>query len=439
VTDAPLHRLGLREASAALAAGAATARELAESSLARIAATDARIEAWAHLEPDAVRAAADGSDAIQPAERGPLRGIGIGVKDVIATADMPTQMGSPVHAGHQPVADAACVARLKAAGGYVFGKTVTTAYAFLDPGKTRNPWHYAHTPGGSSSGSAAAVAALHVAGALGTQTNGSVIRPAAYCGVVGYKPTRGVISLDGVHIFSQTLDQVGVFTRSVADAALLAQVVAGPGAMASRVVGPARAPRFAYLAQFPWVRLDCHDDDKIEAAATRLRRRAEVVPVELPGEWRTADRIHRTIMLFEAARNLGPLQDRERTRLSPKLNAALDEGRTIGAAEYETALRLRERAIAELAQWMRGYDAVLAPPAPSAAPAGLGSTGDPACCTLWSLLGFPALSLPTGWNRAGLPLGLQLAAPAGHDDRLLRAAAWCEAAFAFAPRPLPLT
>jgi Asp-tRNA(Asn)/Glu-tRNA(Gln) amidotransferase A subunit family amidase len=439
VTDAPLHRLGLRQASAALAAGAATARELAESSLARIVATDARIEAWAHLDPDAVRGAADRCDALRPADRGPLHGIGIGVKDVIATADMPTQMGSPVHAGHRPVADAECVARLKAAGAYVLGKTVTTAYAFLAPGKTRNPWHSAHTPGGSSSGSAAAVAALHVAGALGTQTNGSMIRPAAYCGVVGYKPTRGAISLDGVHIFSQTLDQLGTFASSVADAALLARVVAGPGAMASGVVVPARAPRFAYLAQFPWVRLDCHDDDEFEAAATRLRRRAEVVPVELPGEWRTADRTHRTIMLFEAARNLGPLQDRERARLSPKLNAALDEGRAIASADYESALRLRERAIGELAQWMRGYDAVLAPPAPSVAPAGLGSTGDPACCTLWSLLGFPALSLPVGWNRAGLPLGLQLAAPGGEDDRLLRVAAWCEAAFAFVPRPLPLS
>jgi Asp-tRNA(Asn)/Glu-tRNA(Gln) amidotransferase A subunit family amidase len=439
VTDAPLHRLGLREASVALATGAVTARELAESSLERIAGTEARIEAWAHLEPDTVRAAADRCDAVQPAERGPLHGIGIGVKDVIATADMPTQMGSPVHAGYRPAADAECVARLKAAGGYVFGKTVTTAYAFLDPGKTRNPWHSAHTPGGSSSGSAAVVAARHVAGALGTQTNGSLIRPAAYCGVVGYKPTRGVISLDGVHIFSQTLDQVGVFTRSVADAALLAQVVARAGAVASGLVVPARAPRFAYLAQFPWVRLDCHDDDEIEAAATRLRRRAEVVPVELPGEWCMADRIHHTIMLFEAARNLGPLQDRERARLSPKLNAALDEGRAIESAAYESALRLRERAITELGQWLRGYDAVLAPPAPSAAPEGLGSTGDPACCTLWSLLGFPALSLPTGWNRAGLPLGLQLAAPAGEDGPLLHAAAWCEAALAFASRSLPLT
>ncbi|MBK7081714.1 MAG: amidase [Betaproteobacteria bacterium] len=428
------HALSLVEARARLASGVLTARGLADAWLARVAATDARIEAWAHLDPARVRAAADRLDATPPAQRGPLHGIGIGVKDIIATADLPTEMGSPVHAGHRPAADAACVARVKAAGGYVFGKTVTTAYAFLDPGKTRNPWHPGHTPGGSSSGSAAAVAAGHVPGALGTQTNGSVIRPAAYCGVVGFKPTRGSIALDGIHVFSETLDQAGTFTRSVADAALLAHAVAAPGAVAGEVAAVSRPPRLAYLAQFPWTRLDCHDDDRVEAAVTRLRRRAEVVPVELTGEWRGADRIHRTIMLFEAARNMAGLQDRERARLSPKLNAALDEGRAIAAAGYEAALRGRERAIGELAQWMRGFDAVLAPPAPSAAPAGLDSTGDPGCCTLWSLLGFPALTLPVDWAGGGLPIGLQLAAPAGADDRLLAVARWCEVQLSFASR-----
>jgi Asp-tRNA(Asn)/Glu-tRNA(Gln) amidotransferase A subunit family amidase len=429
----PLHSLSLVEVREELASAHATARAFADAWLARVAATDARIEAWAHLDPAEVRAAAGRCDATPASARGPLHGLGIGVKDIIATADMPTQMGSPVHAGHRPGADADCVARLKAAGGYVFGKTVTTAYAFLDPGKTRNPWNPAHTPGGSSSGSAAAVAAFQVAGALGTQTNGSVIRPAAYCGVVGFKPTRGALSLDGVHIFSETLDQVGTFTRSVDDAALLAHAVAAPGAIAGAIVVPSRPPRFAYLAQFPWTRQDCDDDDRVEAAATRLRQRAEVVGVELPGEWREADRIHRTIMLFEAARNMGALQDRERERLSPKLNAALDEGRRIPEDDYGRALAARERAIGEITQWLRVYDAVLAPPAPSAAPVGLDSTGDPSCCTLWSLLGFPALTLPVARNPAGLPIGLQLAAPAGADDRLLAVARWCEQQLPFAP------
>jgi Asp-tRNA(Asn)/Glu-tRNA(Gln) amidotransferase A subunit family amidase len=324
--------------------------------------------------------------------------------------------------------------RLKAAGAYVFGKTVTTPFAFLDPGKTRNPWNPAHTPGGSSSGSAAAVAACQVAGALGTQTNGSVIRPAAYCGVVGYKPTRGTIALGGVHVFSDTLDQVGVFARNVDDAALLAHAVAQPGALAGALAGLPRAPRLARLVRFPWTGPDERDDGRVAAAATRLGQHAEVATVELPGEWRDADRVHRTIMMHEGARNLGPLQDRERARLTPKLNAALDEGRRIPTADYEAALARRERARAELAHWLRDYDAVLSPAAPAPAPAGLASTGDPSCCTLWSLLGFPALTLPAGWDGAGLPIGVQLGAPAGTDERLLSVAAWCERELAFRVR-----
>jgi amidase len=320
-----------------------------------------------------------------------------------------------------------CVERLKRAGGYVFGKTVTTAFAFLDPGKTRNPWNPAHTPGGSSSGSAAAVAAGHVCGAIGTQTNGSVIRPAAYCGVVGFKPTRGAIPLAGVHLFSGTLDQVGTFTRGVADAARLASVLADSGRIGSVPVPLARPPRLAYLGDFPWTTLDCADDDTREAAATTLRRFTHVEQVDIPVEWRAANQVHRTIMLFEAAALLSGLQDRERARLSPKLNAALDEGRGIARADYDMALVERERAIESFTRWCDGFDAVLAPAATSAAPRGLDSTGDPACATLWSLLGFPAITIPVGLNAAGLPIGLQIAAPTGADDRLLAVAAWAEA------------
>jgi Asp-tRNA(Asn)/Glu-tRNA(Gln) amidotransferase A subunit family amidase len=418
-------RRSLVDTARGMADGSLSATALATAQLARVAATDASIAAWAHLDPVHVLSEAARCDAVPAPARGPLQGIGIGIKDIIATAELPTQMGSPVHAGYRPGADAACVARLKAAGGYVFGKTVTTAYAYLDPGKTKNPWNAGHTPGGSSSGSAAAVAASQVAGALGTQTNGSVIRPAAYCGVVGYKPTRGAIALDGVHVFSETLDQVGTFTRSVADAARLAHAVAEPGAIAAAVVPLSRPPRLAYLADFPWVELDCADDDHLEAAVTRLRARAQVEAVGLPAAWRTAHRIHRLIMLFEGARNLRLLQQRERARLSPKLNEALDEGRAIGEADYRAALAERARAIVELTAWMEGFDAVLAPPAPSAAPRGLDSTGDPSCCTLWSLLGFPAITIPVARNDAGLPIGLQLAAVAEADDRLLAVAAWC--------------
>ena len=426
-----LHATSLADVATAIAAGPLTARALAEAQLARIKATDAMVEAWAHLDPKHVRTAADRCDAIPLAKRGALAGIGIGVKDIIATADMPTRMGSPVYAGHRPSDDAECVARLKRAGAYVFGKTVTTELAYFHPGKTKNPWNPRHTPGGSSSGSAAAIAAGHVAGAIGTQTNGSVIRPAAYCGVVGFKPTRGAIALAGVHVFSETLDQVGAFARSVADVALLSSAMAEPGRVGGAVAMIRKAPRLAYLGDFPWTQMECDADDTLEAAATRLRQHAEVVPVEFPGDWRDANLVHRMIMFHEGARNLASLQDRERVRLSVKLNAAIDEGRAISPADYAAAMRRREAAIAAFTQWLAGFDAIIAPAAPGSAPEGLESTGDPACCTLWSLTGFPAITIPIGVDGAGLPVGMQIASASGADDSLLAVARWCEAQLPF--------
>ncbi len=414
----------------AIASGQATAPAFAQSQLARIAATDGAIAAWAHLDPAHVREEAQRCDS-EPA-RGALAGCGIGVKDIIATADLPTQMGSAVYADHRPEQDAQCIARLKDAGGFVFGKTVTTELAFMQPGKTKNPWNAAHTPGGSSSGSAAAVAAGHVAGALGTQTNGSVIRPAAYCGVVGFKPTCGAIPYDGVNVFSATLDAVGTFTRNVADAALLASAIAERACIAPTIVPLAHAPRLAYLGAFPWTPLDCDTDDAQEAALTLLRRHgADVVSVELPTEWHTAHLTLRTIMFHEAAQALGSLQQRERARLSTKLNAALDEGATISRADYDAALAARERAIAALTAWLAEFDAIVTPPAPGAAPRGLDTTGDPSCCTLWSLVGFPAITIPCALAPNGLPLGLQIAAPVDRDDRVLAVAAWCESKLPF--------
>jgi Asp-tRNA(Asn)/Glu-tRNA(Gln) amidotransferase A subunit family amidase len=433
MSEPRLHAMPLTAAAEAIADGTLTARSLAVAELARVDATDAAVEAWAHLDPVHVRAEASRCDARVGTARGPLSGIGIGVKDIVETADMPTEMGSPVYAGHRPTEDAECVARLKRAGGYVFGKAVTTAFAFLDPGKTKNPWNSRHTPGGSSSGPAAAVAAGHVTGAIGTQTNGSVVRPAAYCGVVGFKPTKDAIPFGGVHVFSETLDQLGTFTRSVADAAWLASALADAGRVSPTPAPLRKPPRLAYLDGFPWTsEVDCDADDTLDAAATRLRQHgAEVVAVGFPAPWREAHLVHRTIMLFEAAKHLAALQGRERARLSPKLNAALDEGRGISRADYEAAIARREAAVASFTAWLDGYDAVIAPPAPGPAPEGLGSTGDPSCCTLWSLVGFPALAMPIGFAGNGLPLGMQLATPAGFDDRLLAVAAWCEACLPF--------
>jgi len=426
--DLRSYTLTLTEAVEALAEQQLPSVELAADQLARIRATDAAVSAWVTMDPDRVLdEAIRWDEALLP---GRLGGIGVGVKDIIDTADMPTTMGSPIFADHQPSADAACVARLKAAGAFVFGKTVTTPFAFMDPGKTRNPWDAAHTPGGSSSGSAAAVAVGHVTAAIGTQTNGSIIRPAAYCGVVGFKPTLNAIPTDGIYPFSETFDTVGTFTRTVEDAARLAGAMADRGRIAGTLTPLAKTPRFAYIGDFPWTVLDCDADAVVEAAVTQLRTRADVVPVDIPSEWHGAKNLHRTIMLFEAVGNMGDLQKRERERLTPALNAALDEGRTITSRMYEAAHSQREQAIAFFTQWLDGFDAVLAPSAPGPAPRGLSTTGDPSCCTLWSLLGFPAINLPVGLVQR-MPIGLQLAAPQDCDDSLLAVAAWCGARLPF--------
>jgi Asp-tRNA(Asn)/Glu-tRNA(Gln) amidotransferase A subunit family amidase len=423
----------LTDAIAAVAQGTLSARSLADAELLRIAMTDSTIGAWAHLDPDHVRACADRCDAAA-SRTGLLHGMGIGVKDIIATADYPTEMGSAVYAGHRTNRDAQCVARLKSAGGYVFGKTVTTELAYFHPGKTRNPWNPRHTPGGSSSGSAASVAAGHVAAAIGTQTNGSMIRPAAFCGVVGFKPTKDTIPPAGTNVFSETLDQIGTFGRSVADATRLASVIADTGRVAPDASACASPPKLALLRQYPWTRdPDPTAAEALDSCAARLREQgAEITIVEIPEALRAADRVHRTIMMFEGAANLGALQTRERARLSRELNDALDEGGAIARADYEEALRRRVACIKSCAEWIAPFDAILSPPAAGPAPEGTGSTGDPSCCTLFSLTGFPALTIPVGRARNGLPLGMQIAASAGTDDSLVAVAAWCEARLPFA-------
>ena len=408
--------------------GVSTAGGTAESQLARIAESEDMVGAWETLDPDHVRREARTADEAEWPGR--LGGIGIGVKDIIATEQLPTRVGSLIYADYRPEHDAACVARLRAAGAYVFGKTVTTPFAFMDPGKTRNPRNLEHTPGGSSSGSAAAVAAGHVIATIGTQTNGSVIRPAAYCGVVGFKPTIGAIPVAGMHPFSPTLDTVGTFAKFVRDAALLASILADQGRVAGEVVAATHRPRLAWLPRFPWIEPDAISQQILNAALDRLRLGAEIVPIEIPEAWSKAKAMHRTIMMQEGFEVLGELQDRERARLTPAVNAAIDEGRAIDIEEYRDVFVERERAIAFFTGWLDEYDAVLSPAAPAIAPRGLEATGDPSCCTLWSLLGFPALTVPAGLA-AGMPIGLQLAAPQGRDDSLLAAGAWCEARIRF--------
>jgi Asp-tRNA(Asn)/Glu-tRNA(Gln) amidotransferase A subunit family amidase len=427
-----LHALSLIGALGALRSGATTSAGLTAALLERIAETDATVQAWAHLDVDAALDAARRCDVERDASTGPLAGIGIGVKDIVATRGQPTQLGSPIYAGAQPMYDAECVLRLRRAGGFVLGKTVTTEFAFVHPGKTRNPWNTAHTPGGSSSGSAAAVALGQVAGAIGTQTNGSVIRPAAYGGGVGYKPTLDALPFEGVNLFSPTLDTLGVFARNVADCALLASCLADPGRIPAVPAPSGRPPRLALLEGFSWVKTGAEQQRATLAGLASLRDAgATVTSAAFPETWHDAQRVHRTIMFYEAVQQMGELQARDRGRLSAKLNAALDDGRKIAAADYAAALARREVLIAAATEWLAPFDAVASPPAPAPAPADLTQTGDPACCTFWSLLGFPAISIPTAKASNGLPLGLQLATIAGGDERLLAAAQWCEARLPF--------
>jgi Asp-tRNA(Asn)/Glu-tRNA(Gln) amidotransferase A subunit family amidase len=420
-----LHARSATELAAAMQDGTLSATDLVEALLARIDATDGPVHAWAHLDRARVRAEAKLADARPAGARAPLHGLALGVKDIIDTADFPTALGSAVHAGRQPTEDAVAVARWRAAGGLVLGKTVTTEFAFMHPGPTANPWNPRHTPGGSSSGSAAAVALGQVPVAIGTQTNGSVIRPAAYCGVVGFKPTLAAIPFDGVGVFSPTFDTLGIFARSVADVVLAARALMPTMDAATP---PARPPRFAYIDGFPWTRgVDCDADDTLDAAATHLRAAgAEVVPVAFPDTLDDVADVQRTIMLCEGAHALAAVQARARALLSPRLNAGLDAGRAIGADAFAAAHAARRAMIATATAWLAGYDALIAPSAPGPAPAGLDTTGDPSCCTFASLAGFPAITLPVGIAGNGLPIGMQLVAIDGADAALLSIAAWCE-------------
>jgi Asp-tRNA(Asn)/Glu-tRNA(Gln) amidotransferase A subunit family amidase len=424
----------LIETARALATGTLPARACTQHLLAQIRERDANIQAWAALDEARALALAAECDRRRAtaADHGALHGVPVGVKDIIATADLPTEMGSPAFAGHRPARDAAVVERLKRAGGFVLGKTVTTEFAFMHPGKTRNPWNPQHTPGGSSSGSAAAVAAGFVPAAIGTQTNGSVIRPAAFCGVVGFKPTFGLLPFAGTNQLSESLDQLGTFGRSVADVALFTAQLAEGEAIPADVPPLERPPWIGVLPRFPWNDAEAEAQSHFEIALDALRSAdARVERLSLPEGFADANLVHRTIMLAEAARNLGSVQSRARALLSPTLNRALDEGAAIAPASYRASIALRG-ALAERAHDLFARCEVIATPAaPGTAPRRRDVTGDPSFCTLWSLLGVPAITVPSGLAQNGLPFGLQLARDAGGDAHLLRVARWCESVLRF--------
>ena len=423
--------------------GRATVQELVESCSARISALEPRILAWEWF--DASRAMAEAEERAGGILADlPLFGIPVGVKDIIATRGIPTRMGSRIFANHVPTQSAWVVRRLEALGGLVMGKTVTTEFAYRQPGKTRNPWNPAHTPGGSSSGSAAAVAAGFVPVAIGTQTLGSVIRPAAFCGVVGYKPSFGAISRTGIHPFSATLDTVGVFARSVGDAAWFGACLMGIDARdeATSLKGATRtlrvpleplaaAPRLAVVRTPKWPIATEAQRNHFDQCLTSLRDAgASIREVPLPRAFDDAWENVMAIMGRDAVRSFASIESRHRIRLSPPLIELLDRGHRVTPEAYVKARNKRE----DYRRWFDGlfdgHDAIVTIPAPGEAPEGLSSTGDATFCSLWTQTALPAVTVPSGRGPRGLPLGLQVVGRYREDERALQVAAWCESVIA---------
>jgi len=425
------------EAAEAIRDGRITSEALVSACLDRIAALEERIGAWAHLDPahalDQARAADLARREGKPL--GPLHGVPVGVKDIFDTNDMPTEDGTVLHAGRRPTEDATAVALLREAGAVLLGKTVTTELAVYSPGKTRNPHDPTRTPGGSSSGSAAAVAAFMAPLAIGTQSNGSVIRPASYCGVYGYKPSHGLISRHLVLQQSRPLDQVGVFARTVEDAALIAEQMmayddrdpdmrprARPTLLKTTAEEPPIDPRLAFVKTPAW---DQADGDTKEAFAELVAHLGESAgEFKLPERFHEAVGLHRTIMEADLARSFEQEYARGRDRLSPILREMIERGQKVLAVEYNRALGLipvLNHALDKIFEW---HDAIITPATTGEAPVGLESTGSPIFCTLWTLCGMPAITLPMMQGAHGMPIGVQLVGARGDDARLLRTARW---------------
>jgi Asp-tRNA(Asn)/Glu-tRNA(Gln) amidotransferase A subunit family amidase len=427
--------LTAREAEQALRAGEISSQQLVQSCLDQIADRDQAIGAWAFLDPEHALAQARSADqARQRGESlGPLHGIPVGVKDIFDTFDMPTEDGTVLHAGRTPAEDAQAVAWLREAGAIIMGKTVTTELAVYAPGKTRNPHDPERTPGGSSSGSAAAVAAHMVPLAIGTQTNGSVIRPASFCGVCGFKPTHGRISRHRVLQQSRALDQVGVFARNVVDVALLAEQLMGfdardpdlrprarPALLATATTEPPLPPRLAFVKTPAWEQAEADTQEAFAELTAHLGE--QVTEVVLPAVFERAYDWHQIIMEADLARNFERDYEAGGNRLSSTLRQMIERGQRYLAVEYARALEQIPFLSALLDEVFESYDAILTPAVPGEAPLGLESTGSPIFCTLWTLCGVPSITLPVLQGANGLPLGVQLVGARGEDARLLRTA-----------------
>ena len=436
LTERTLTALSATDAVAAMTGGALSAEAYTRACLDRIAALEPTVHAFVHLDRDHALAQARALDQRRNKGEplGALHGVPVGIKDIFDTKDYPTECGSPLRKGNRPPRDAASVERLRAAGAVIIGKTVTTEFAYFYPGPTRNPHDGERTPGGSSSGSAAAVAANMVPLATGSQTNGSVIRPAAFCGVIGFKPTHGTISRARTLVLSYALDHVGVFARTLADCALILDVLASydaedpdsrhPGVtfragLSEKLETP---PRLAFVRTPVWEKADAEARTAFETLARSLGD--AVREVVLPELFKTVWDDHRVIMSTDMARNLAELVARGgEGSSSQQLRDLLAEGGRTSEARYRTARENARRYAAGLADILNGYDAILTPSAPGVAPKGT-ATGNPVFNSLWTMTGLPAVTLPLLRGEGGMPLGVQLVGALGEDARLLRTADW---------------
>jgi len=417
-----LNRLSATELATQLQRRELSALDVIEHCLARIQAREHDIHAWESIDPDYARNQARDLDA--GPVLGPLHGLPIGVKDIIDTVDLPTQHGSPIYTGHRPACDAACVASVRAAGGVVLGKTVTTEFATFSPAATVNPRDFAHTPGGSSSGSVAAVADDMVPLAFGTQTVGSIIRPASFCGVVGYKPSFGTVSRSGVKLLAESLDTVGAIARTVPDAALFIGALTARSELMAlpRVDDPLR---IGVCLTHDWHEVEPEVVTVMDTAWRELAAAgARMSQVELPEGFRALDQAQRDILGYEIVRNLGYENRKHRGRLSSALREMLDTGGQVTAERYDEAQQLTRDCRLLVSDVFDECDVLLAPSTTGEAPEGLKSTGDPVMNRLWTLLHLPCVNVPVARGPNGLPVGLQVVGRFADDARTLAAATW---------------
>jgi Asp-tRNA(Asn)/Glu-tRNA(Gln) amidotransferase A subunit family amidase len=442
VAQRPIHELTAHEVRELLVSGQTDVSTLMQQVSAFVAAADEKVKAFAHLDDRVVNLQAEHLQKARTAGElpGPLFGVPIAIKDIIDTQDFPTEYGSPIHKGRYSVGDATVVQRLRAAGAVIMGKTVTTEFATFVPSATCNPHHLEHTPGGSSSGSAAAVAAGMVPVAIGSQTNGSVIRPASYCGVYGFKPSSGLVPRTGVLEQSPSLDQIGVFARNIDDIALVTEVIVGDDGhdAATRTQAPMRLvdvataepplpPKFCFVKTPWWGQVDPEAQEAYEALVAHLDGCVEMSG--LPEVVSQAAVWHKRVNEVELAFCLQKEWQHHRDQLSPALQSRVAEGMQVPVMDYLFAKDRMSHVMSAFDEYFDEYDGILCPSALGTAPAGLASTGDPIMSTVWSFAGLPTLSLPLMNLSNGLPLGVQLVGRHKLDARLLRSARWLVSEF----------